>query len=924
MLSPRQVSSEYELERLKALHSYGILEEGLMHELDNLVTLAAKIGKVPMAYVSFVDKEDVVLLSAVGIATEYMRQPRSQTICQHTMFEDSIFVVEDVKAESSLQDSILIDITTRIRFYASVPIKDKNGYPLGCLVLLDDEPRALDDYQREALQTIAIQVEAHLDLKRTNKELVLKTQRLADYEDIFTISPEIHCILDRRGEILFINNAVTHLLEYEVEETLGNSMWSYVFREDMDRIFGVMESGLKAKRKEFSIDFRVITKSNQFKWIGWSMVYKADRWYCFGRDITERKRVESEMTKLSFVASKVANAVVISDAHSKVTWVNEAFEKITGFALADVQGKRLADMIGGPDTDWLSVEKVRKMNQERKSFTIDMLAYKKDKSPIWLSVYNTVVVNEQGQIDSEVEIIIDITEKKKAEEELAILSLVASESKTGVTICNRSGEITWVNKSLERLTGYSLEELEGKLLGDVLSGPDTNTDLVYQGREKALHKEPYSIEVLAHHKNGSKIWLSVYNTPVLNAQGEVERQVELIHDITERKQVEQEIIASREQALQLSEAKEMFLSVMSHEIRTPLNAVIGMTHLLLDNDPKESQLNDLNILKFSSENLLHIINDILDFTKIETGNMHLEHIPFDLHSLTVDIVNSLQLQAGKNGNHLELGYNDQIPEVILGDKTRLYQILMNLLGNAIKFTENGKVFLRVDLASQSATDVLIHFEVVDTGIGISQDKQNNIFEPFIQAKADISRKYGGTGLGLAITKKLLRLYDSDIEVKSAEGMGTSFIFNIRFKKPLKNETPAVQLSEQHAFLNKRVLVVDDNEVNILIAKRFLSKWGLKTDFATNGEEAINKVLHHAYDLIFMDIRMPGVDGFETTRILRDLPGNYYKHVPIIALTASALHDEQARFLGSGMDGHILKPFNPVEIKALLTKFLGQK
>src|SRR5690606_8078868 len=153
-----------------------------------------------------------------------------------------------------------------------------------------------------------------------------------------------------------------------------------------------------------------------------------------------------------------------------------------------------------------------------------------------------------------------------------------------------------------------------------------------------------------------------------------------------------------------------------------------------------------------------------------------------------------------------------------------------------------------------------------------------------------------------ITKRLLKLYNSDIEVKSAEGMGTSFIFNIRFNKPLKNETPAVQLSEQHAFLNKRVLVVDDNEVNILIAKRFLSKWGLKTDFATNGEEAIQKVLHNAYDMIFMDIRMPGIDGFETTRILRELPGNYYKQVPIIALTASALHDEQARFLGSGMDG----------------------
>jgi PAS domain S-box-containing protein len=520
------------------------------------------------------------------------------------------------------------------------------------------------------------------------------------------------------------------------------------------------------------------------------------------------------------------------------------------------------------------------------------------------------------------EIIIDITDKKKAEEELQVLSLVASKTNTGVTIANENGEVTWVNAALEDLIGYKLNELSGKMLGDIISGAATDKQLIAASRKKAKQKLPYSIEILAHKKNGDEIWLSVSNTPILNDKGLVERQVELINDITQRKQVEKEMVESREQALQLSEAKEMFLSVMSHEIRTPLNAVIGMTHLLIDNDPKETQIDDLNILKFSSENLLNIINDILDFTKIETGNLHLESIPFDLHTLSVDIINSLQVSAAKKGNQLILVYDDRIPAVMLGDKTRLYQVLVNLLGNAIKFTDYGKIQLNVKLKSNDTEGTLIYFEVKDTGIGIPKDKQSYIFETFTQAKTDIARKYGGTGLGLAITKKLLKLYHSDIKVQSTEGKGTAFSFSINFALPQDGDKLAAQTNLPSLFTDKRVLVVDDNEVNILIAKRFLSKWGLTIDFAINGEEAIHKIVNNTYDLVFMDIRMPGIDGFDATKIIRELPEEYYKKLPIIALTASTLHNEHKKFKESGMNGHILKPFNPNEIKEVLNQYLG--
>jgi signal transduction histidine kinase/CheY-like chemotaxis protein len=415
------------------------------------------------------------------------------------------------------------------------------------------------------------------------------------------------------------------------------------------------------------------------------------------------------------------------------------------------------------------------------------------------------------------------------------------------------------------------------------------------------------------------MWLAVSNTPIINSNGNVERYIELITDITERKQVERDIILAKEQALQLSEAKEMFLSVMSHEIRTPLNAIIGMTHLLIENDPKPAQIEDLNILKFSGENLLNIINDVLDFTKIETGNLQLEFLPVNLFDLCNDIIGSLQISAGNKNNVLELIYESDVPKTVMADQTRLYQVLMNLLGNAIKFTTNGTVRLTLKTIEVTAEKVNIYFEIKDTGIGIPSDKKDYIFETFTQAKSDIARKYGGTGLGLAITKKLLKLYGAEINVDSVEGKGTAFSFVINFTKV--PQTVVSAKSELVVFEGKQVLIVDDNEINILIAKRILAKWGLVIDFASNGYEAIERIAAKRYDLIFMDIQMPGINGFETTMIIRGMDGEYFQRLPIVALTASTLNEEEHKFAESGMNDHVLKPFNPSEIKKVLVKFL---
>lgn len=293
----------------------------------------------------------------------------------------------------------------------------------------------------------------------------------------------------------------------------------------------------------------------------------------------------------------------------------------------------------------------------------------------------------------------------------------------------------------------------------------------------------------------------------------------------------------------------------------------------------------------------------------------------DIKSLAADIISSLQINATKKGNRLELS-SSNVPESVLGDKTRIYQVLMNLLGNAIKFTNNGTVYLNIELLEETETNFRIHFEIRDTGIGIPEDKLSYIFESFTQAKTDISRKYGGTGLGLAITKKLLKLYNSEIIVESIEGKGTTFSFNVIFDKVSSNALVAMASQDNASFIGKTILVVDDNDINILIANRILSKMGFVVEFANNGHEAIQKVVDKQYDLVFMDIKMPGIDGYETTNIIRELDGDYFKTVPIIALTASTLQDEHVKFKASGMNGHVLKPFKPEEIKeAIYQQFL---
>jgi len=385
----------------------------------------------------------------------------------------------------------------------------------------------------------------------------------------------------------------------------------------------------------------------------------------------------------------------------------------------------------------------------------------------------------------------------------------------------------------------------------------------------------------------------------------------------------EELTIAKEKAEEASVAKERFLSTMSHEIRTPLNAIIGISHLLQKSPLNAEQQENVDILEFSSKNLLALVNDILDMSKIEAGKVELEKVPFNLQKLLNGVHKTMLPKAEEKGLQLLEDYDPQLPSFVVGDQVRIGQILTNLLGNAVKFTEKGFVKTEVKLLEEDAERALIGFEVVDSGIGIPPDMVDKIFDDFSQASSDTTRKYGGTGLGLSITQKLVQMHKSEMKVSSKLGKGSTFSFSINLRKSepeeelLQEESPQI---EQENLDKLKILVVEDNRFNQAIARKFLTGWNAEVAFANNGVEAVQTLQQdRSYKLVLMDIQMPEMDGYEATRQIRKLPQPYYRDLPIIALTASTLSGEKQKVLDAGMNDYVMKPFNPELLLSTILK-----
>lgn len=411
------------------------------------------------------------------------------------------------------------------------------------------------------------------------------------------------------------------------------------------------------------------------------------------------------------------------------------------------------------------------------------------------------------------------------------------------------------------------------------------------------------------------------------ASGLLEKEKELTRELSNRQEKLEAYIKQLEIASgkleKSTRAKSEFLATMSHEIRTPMNAILGMTHLLKQDDPRKDQLEPINILDFSSKTLLSLIDDVLDFSKIEAGKIEFENVEFELDNLINIITESFRITAENKSIGLKIEVAENVPNLLIGDPARLTQILNNLLSNALKFTEKGEVKLSIQSLIDSKNVSKLEFAISDTGIGIDKKRLNSIFDSFTQANQNTKRLFGGTGLGLTISKQLVELQGGEISVKSSPGEGSIFSVKLSFQKG--KDTDSKPFSGTHELSSNnvpglRVLMAEDNLVNQKVMIRFLERWKVEMFVVDNGKEAVEAIHKDNFDVILMDLQMPLMDGYEAAKLIRRLDDPNKRNIPIIALTAAALNEVREKVFAAGMNDFVTKPFNPADLEQKLFKY----
>ncbi len=659
----------------------------------------------------------------------------------------------------------------------------------------------------------------------------------------------------------------------------------------------------------------------------------------------ERKQAEEALRqseqRMALLMSTLPYGVRMHDVRGVITYANDALHRILGWEPGQLVGRHMWDF---------------HPNYASRQDLIDHLAYlaAEQPPPTTIATRNTtkdgrvidVEINWNYQRDANgavtgfVAVVADVSERMRMENELRMLAQVVEQSPESIVITNLEAEIEYVNAAFVRQAGYGQGELLGRNMRLLQSG---KTPLeTYRALWAALCSgRPWKGELYNRSKDGREFVESVLIAPVSQPDGSITQYFAVKEDISAQKQlateldnhrhhleqlVEQrtlQLAAAGERAEAANRAKSAFLANMSHEIRTPMNAIIGFSRLLQDTGLQPGQLEHLNKIDDAAGHLLTVINDILDLSKIEVGKLALEQTDFNLETIFEQVRSLLQEQTSSRGLRMDVDPYDGLTW-LRGDPTRLRQALLNYAGNAVKFTARGTITLRARQLQEQGDEVLVRFEVQDTGIGIKPAKLAELFEAFEQADASTTRIHGGSGLGLAITRNLARLMSGEAGAESAPGRGSTFWFTARLGRGQASApVPASARAQPDALKpGARILLVEDNAINREVAVALLGRTGWVVDTAENGRVAVAMVRAKAYDLILMDLQMPEMDGLEATRMIRSMAGQ--EHLPILAMTAAVFEEDRQACLEAGMNDFVSKPINLASLLATINQWLPQQ
>jgi PAS domain S-box-containing protein len=644
------------------------------------------------------------------------------------------------------------------------------------------------------------------------------------------------------------------------------------------------------------------------------------------RDVTERARAEEVRSKLAAIVESSDDAIISRTVGGTITSWNKGAEVIFGYRADEIAGKPVSVLTASDHVDELTAI-LDRVGQGEKITHFETVRVRKDGCRIDVSLTISPIRNAAGDVVGASIIARDITEQKRYEESLHASEqryrLLFERNLAGVYRVTVDGHLLDCNDACWRIFGYaSASEMLEHRASDYYPDPGAREEFLARLQE---HGTLTNYEHCLQRKDGSPLWVLENATLVTGGEGETAQIEGSLIDISNRRQAEIELRNAKETAEAASRAKSEFLAVMSHEIRTPMNGIIGMTELALDTPLSREQREYLNSVKESADTLLTLINDILDFSKVEAGRLALDISEFDLQDTLSNTMRALATRADEKGLELTWETLPDLPARLVGDPGRLRQILLNLVGNGIKFTERGEVDLRVQIESQGEDWTTLHFCVTDTGIGIPREKQQRIFEAFMQADSSTTRKYGGTGLGLAISSRLVNLMEGRIWLESESNKGSRFHFTAKFglvKGSQPQPAPIAEVSLQ----GTPVLVIDDNATNRRILEAMLKCWSMQPTLVERGHEGLvamrrAKDMGRTFPLILLDAQMPGMDGFMVVEKLKEDPT--LAGSAIMMLTSAGQRGDAARCRALGISAYLVKPIRQSELLEAILLVLGQ-